>query len=85
MTPSLQDTLDITKPTNSSPENIGGLAYKQTFDNMSMDAKPANELKFTETNLMHRYTLTKYPHTPGNTFPSISSDPYWNPTDIMPY
>jgi hypothetical protein len=54
MIPLLQDTLDDIKPTNSSPENTGGPAYKPTLDNTLTDVRPANELEFTEINPTHR-------------------------------
>src|ERR1700683_3425204 len=82
---SLLDIQDDTKPMNSSHENIGGLAYKQIFDDTSMDAKSANVLEFIETNLTHHYTLMKYPLNLGSIFQSTSSDPYLNPQDIMQY
>jgi len=45
MTPSQQDTLDATKPMNSSPEIIGSLAFKPTFDKMLMDVKQVHRNK----------------------------------------
>ena len=85
MIPLPPDIPDDTKPMNSSLEIIGGLAYKPTFDNMLMDAKPAKELEFIEINLMHHYILMKYLLTPGNTFLLILLDPYRNLQDTMQY
>src|SRR6202050_4617390 len=85
MTQSQQDIQDDTRHMNSSPETIGGLAFKQTFVDTSMDARRAKELEFIETNPIILFTLTRFHLTLGNTSQSISLDPSLNQMDTTLY
>src|ERR1700691_6229885 len=82
---SQQDIQDDTRHMNSSPETIGGLAFKQTFVDTSMDARHAKNLEFIETNPIILFILMRFHLTLGNTSQSISSGPSLNRMDIMLY
>src|ERR1700729_781432 len=80
-----QDIQDDTRHMNSSPETIGGLAFKQTFIDTSMHARHAKELEFIETNPITPFILMRFHLSPGNISQSTSSDPSLNQMDITLY
>jgi hypothetical protein len=82
---SQQDIQDDTRHMNSSPETIGGLAFKQTFVDTSMDARHAKELEFIEINPIILFILTRFHLTVGNISQSTSLDPSLNQMDITLY
>jgi hypothetical protein len=85
MTQLQQDIQDDTRHMNSSPEIIGGLAFKQTFVDISMDARHVKELEFIETNPTILLTLTRFHLTLGNISQSTSSGPSLNLMDTTLY
>src|SRR6202050_4068702 len=76
-----QDIQDDTRHMNLSPKIIGGLAFKQTFVDMLMDARHAKELEFIKTNPIILFILTRFHLTLGNISQSTSLDPSLNQTD----
>src|ERR1700691_2948461 len=69
---SQQDIQDDTRHMNSSPETIGGLAFKQIFVDTSMDVRHVKGLEFIKINPIILYILMRFHLTLGNTSQSTS-------------